>query len=93
MLKNPTSKLKADVTGGDRVREPRRRRSTTRLRAACSTITTTSSTTACRFDDNAVYNTTFTLTDISKVDYFHPSVAGQAKLAAVTYTAFGFPAG
>ncbi len=63
------------------------------LRAACSTITTTSSSTACRFDDNAVYNTTFTLTDISKVDYFHPSVAGQAKLAAVTYSAFGFPAG
>ena len=47
----------------------------------------------CRFDNNAVYNTTFTLTDISKVDYFHPSVAGQAKLAGVTYTAFGFPAG
>ena len=50
-------------------------------------------TTACRFDDNAVYNTTFTLTDISKVDYFHPSVAGQAKLAAVAYSAFGFPTG
>ncbi len=46
---------------------------------------------ACRFDGNAVYDTTFALTDISKVDYFHPSVSGQATLAAVTYSAFGFP--
>jgi hypothetical protein len=65
----------------------------TALAEECAAIAEASVTTACRFDDNAVYNTTFTLTDISKVDYFHPSVAGQAKLAAVTYSAFGFPAG
>jgi hypothetical protein len=40
-----------------------------------------------------VFATAFTLKDISTVDYFHPSVAGQAKLAATTYPAFGYPSG
>ena len=47
----------------------------------------------CKFDNNAIFGTSFSLTDISKVDYFHPSVSGQAKLASVTYSAFGFPTG
>ena len=37
-----------------------------------------------------VFNTSFALTDISKVDYFHPSVSGQALLAQKVYTAAGF---
>jgi lysophospholipase L1-like esterase len=92
MLKSPTSKLKADVDRRANVRA-RVVEFNDALKAACATITTKASSTACKFDDNAVFNTSFSLTDISKVDYFHPSVSGQAKLAAVTYTAFGFPAG
>ena len=41
----------------------------------------------CRFDNNAVFNTAFTASDISSRDYFHPSLSGQAKLAAVTWAA------
>ena len=45
--------------------------------------------TQCRFDNHAVFNTAFTAGDVSTRDYFHPSVAGQAKLAAGTW-AVGF---
>ena len=45
--------------------------------------------TQCRFDNHAVFNTAFTASDVSTRDYFHPSVAGQAKLAAGTW-AVGF---
>ncbi|MEX1171516.1 MAG: PKD domain-containing protein, partial [Chloroflexota bacterium] len=40
----------------------------------------------CRFDGNAVFQTSFTKSDVSG-DYFHPSIAGQAKIAAVTWSA------
>src|SRR5215213_4380641 len=38
----------------------------------------------CLFDGNATYNYAFTSSDVSKLDYFHPSLAGQAKLAQLT---------
>ena len=41
----------------------------------------------CRFDGNAVFNTAFTTSDVSTRDYFHPSLAGQTKLALVTWNA------
>ncbi|HEV7811242.1 MAG TPA: SGNH/GDSL hydrolase family protein [Candidatus Limnocylindrales bacterium] len=41
----------------------------------------------CRFDGNAVFGITFTASDVSTRDYFHPSLAGQKKLAAVSWTA------
>jgi lysophospholipase L1-like esterase len=41
----------------------------------------------CRFDGNAVFNYTFTRNDVSRLDYFHPSLAGQATLAEVTWRA------
>lgn len=41
----------------------------------------------CRFDGNAVFNYAFTRNDISQLDYFHPSLAGQARLAEVTWRA------
>ena len=44
----------------------------------------------CRFDNNAVFNTTFVTTDVSTRDYFHPSLAGQAKLAVTAWGAAGF---
>ena len=39
----------------------------------------------CRFDDLAVFNHAFAREDVSRLDYFHPSLAGQADLAAVTW--------
>jgi PKD repeat protein len=46
----------------------------------------------CRFDDNAVYDVVFSSSDVAG-DYFHPSVSGQAKLAAVTWAAGYWPNG
>jgi hypothetical protein len=90
MLQSPTSSSEADVTRRAAVRT-RVVAFNLELARACQAVETGSATTACRFDGNAVYDTSFALADISKVDYFHPSVSGQAKLAAVTYSAFGFP--
>jgi hypothetical protein len=39
----------------------------------------------CRFDDYAVFNYQFSPSQVSKLDYFHPSLAGQAALASVTW--------
>ena len=41
----------------------------------------------CRFDGHAVFKTRFVAADVSTLDYFHPSVAGQKKLAAVSWRA------
>jgi lysophospholipase L1-like esterase len=41
----------------------------------------------CAWDGGATYNVLFEKTDISTVDYFHPSVAGQNKLAGAAWTA------
>jgi lysophospholipase L1-like esterase len=55
------------------------------LQASCARFT------HCRFDANAVYHTVFGPADVSSVDYFHPSLAGQQKLAAVTWAAGFWP--
>ena len=39
----------------------------------------------CRWDDNAVYNYQFSASKVSTLDYFHPSLSGQATLASVTW--------
>ena len=39
----------------------------------------------CRFDGNAVFDYAFGRADVSKLDYFHPSLTGQAHLAEVTW--------
>lgn len=39
-----------------------------------------------RFDGGAVFDTTFVKSDVSSLDYFHPSLKGQAKLADVTWS-------
>jgi lysophospholipase L1-like esterase len=43
--------------------------------------------TQCKFDNYAVFNTQFTTADVGGWDYFHPSVTGQAHLAAGTWAA------
>jgi hypothetical protein len=45
----------------------------------------------CRFDGGAAYRATFTAADVSPVDYFHPSLAGQTKLAALSWAAGYWP--
>jgi len=41
----------------------------------------------CRFDNLAVYSFAFTKDMVSTLDYFHPSISGQAGLAEVTWRA------
>lgn len=45
----------------------------------------------CRWDALATYQYTFTTSDVSTVDYFHPSVSGQGHLAGVTWKAGYWP--
>jgi lysophospholipase L1-like esterase len=42
--------------------------------------------TRCRFDDNAVFSFQFTRADVSSLDYFHPSLTGQSRLASITWS-------
>jgi lysophospholipase L1-like esterase len=81
MLANPTSTAAADEARRDRVRQ-RVVDFNAQLAQACAAYGSN-----CRFDNNAVFNYPFALSQISGWDYFHPNVAGQAALAAVTYAA------
>lgn len=80
MLVNPQSFAQADVDRCNRVRQ-RVIDFNTQLAQVCVTDI------HCRFDNNAVFNTAFTPSDVSTRDYFHPSISGQALLAANTYAA------
>lgn len=82
MLKSPTSTTQADADRRARVRQ-RNIDFNTQLAQVCAQYS------QCRFDSNAVFNTAFVASDISTRDYFHPSLAGQAKLAAVAWGASG----
>jgi lysophospholipase L1-like esterase len=79
LLANPGSTQAADVQRREAVRQ-RNVDYNAQLAAVCVQFD------RCRFDGNAVFNTPFTTGDVSG-DYFHPSVAGQAKLASVTFAA------
>jgi lysophospholipase L1-like esterase len=54
----------------------------TQLAQACTAYGTN-----CDFDDNAVFNYRFSLSQVSGWDYFHPNASGQAALAQISYTA------
>lgn len=45
----------------------------------------------CRWDGGAVYNYKFSANQVSTLDYFHPSLSGQAALANVTWAASWWP--
>lgn len=45
----------------------------------------------CRFDDNAIYNFDFQPSQVSSLDYFHPSLSGQALLARLTWARSWWP--
>jgi lysophospholipase L1-like esterase len=80
MLANPLSTAQEDVDRRSRVNQ-RVVDFNTQLAQVCAAFI------HCRFDNNAVYNTTFAASDVSTRDYFHPSLAGQARLAAGSYEA------
>jgi PKD repeat protein len=79
LLANPTSTQQADVQRRQEVRQ-RNIDYNTQLAEVCALFAS-----RCRWDGNAVFNTQFAANDVAG-DYFHPSIAGQAKLAAVTWS-------
>jgi lysophospholipase L1-like esterase len=85
LLANPTSTQSADVQRRAQVAQRNVDYNMT-LAQVCARYA------HCRFDGNAVYNVVFAKTDVSN-DYFHPSIAGQAKLAAVSWAAGYWPNG
>ena len=55
------------------------------LRAVCGEYA------QCRYDDDRVFNYRFTPSEVSGVDYFHPSLAGQRTLAELTWSSGFWP--
>jgi lysophospholipase L1-like esterase len=80
MLANPRSTATADVERRDRVQQR-----VIDYNAVMATVCAEYR--RCRFDDNAVFSYRFTLSQVSRWDYFHPNTAGQAVLADITYPA------
>lgn len=80
MLANPLSTAQADVDRRARVLQ-REIDFNSVLSTVCGAYA------QCRFDNGAVFGTAFKTSDISTRDYFHPSLAGQKKLAAVSWSA------
>ena len=80
LLANPLSTAPADADRRARVKQ-RNIDFNSELQQACALYA------RCRFDSNAVFNTAFIPSDISTRDYFHPSLAGQKKLASVSWSA------
>jgi lysophospholipase L1-like esterase len=78
MLANPTSTAQADVDRRARVLQ-RIRDYNTALAEVCAQYR------QCRFDGGAAFDAQFTKADVLHFDYFHPSLSGQAKLAAGTW--------
>jgi lysophospholipase L1-like esterase len=78
MLANPTSTASADYARRAMVQQ-RVIDLNTQLQQVCAGFS------QCRFDGNAVFNWAFTAADVNTYDFFHPSLHGQAGLAAVTY--------
>jgi lysophospholipase L1-like esterase len=85
LLANPTSTQIADVQRRAEVAQRNIDYNST-LAQVCAQYA------QCRFDGNAVYSVAFAKSDVSG-DYFHPSIAGQAKLAAVSWAAGYWPNG
>ncbi len=78
MLADPASTAPADVARRERVRA-RAMAYNAQLGAACAAYGGN-----CRYDHGAAFGVRFTAADVSPIDWFHPSAAGQAELARVT---------
>lgn len=86
MLAYPTSTRTADVQRRDAV-QARVDEFNAALAAECQARAN------CTWDGYAIANFAFTSSHVSILDYFHPSIAGQAKLAELTWplTPYGRP--
>jgi lysophospholipase L1-like esterase len=81
LLANPRSTATADVQ--------RRQQVANQVVADNATIGSVCAAFAsCHYDGGAAYTVAFTTSDVTTRDYFHPSVAGQAKAAAAIWAAF-----
>ena len=79
MLANPTSTAQADEDRRNRVRQ-RVVDFNTQLAQACAAYGSN-----CKFDNNAIFNYPFQLSQVSGWDYFHPNQQGQRVLAEVSF--------
>jgi len=85
MLLNPQSTAQADVDRRARVQQ-RVIDFNTQIAQACTAYGAN-----CKFDNNAIFNYQFVLSQVSGWDYFHPNTSGQQVLASVSYAAgFGW---
>lgn len=82
LLANPLSTAPVDADRRNAVYQ-RNTELNTQLQLVCAMYA------QCTFDNNASFNTSFLASDVSTIDYFHPSVAGQAKLAGIAWNASG----
>lgn len=82
LLANPTSTQTADVERRAAVRQ-RNIDYNLALEQICESASFSA---RCHFDGHAAFDVEFTRNDVSG-DYFHPSIAGQAKLASVSWGA------
>ncbi|MDP9865966.1 MULTISPECIES: SGNH/GDSL hydrolase family protein [Streptosporangium] len=80
MLARPRSTDQADIDRRDRVRQRVADYNAALARVCAEQIT-------CRYDGGAVFGHPFTLSQLSRWDYFHPNTSGQQTLAEVTYAA------
>ena len=79
MLANPTSTAQADEDRRNRVRQ-RVVDFNAQLAQACAAYGSN-----CKFDNNAIFNYPFQLSQVSGWDYFHPNREGQRVLAEVSF--------
>jgi lysophospholipase L1-like esterase len=80
LLANPMSTSSADTARRLRVRQ-RAIDDNNAIAGVCAAFI------HCRYDNGAAFALQFARSDVSTRDYFHPSVAGQAKAAGVTWAA------
>ena len=81
LLANPTSTAQVDVDRRARVRQ-RNIDFNMQLSEVCALYP------QCHFDNSAIFNAGFTAADVSDLDYFHPSLQGQANLASGAWQVF-----
>lgn len=81
LLANATSTAEADVRRRAAFRD-RVRAYNAELSAACRAYGG-----RCRYDGNAVHRVRFELDLVNRLDYFHPNVAGQNRIAEVAWAA------
>jgi lysophospholipase L1-like esterase len=84
LLANPTSTAAVDVSRRSAFRA-RIDAYNKQLAAACKAYGS-----RCRYDGGAVHQVRFSLDMLNRLDYFHPDVDGQNKLAEVTWNVAGF---